>query len=428
MDGVKITKLPKAQVRCEVTVPHDVVEKLVPRALAHIGKEVELKGFRKGTAPANLVRAQVGEMKVLQEASFLAIEERYAAIIKEQKLRTIGEPQVEITKIAPGNPLCFTVVVAVYPAVALPDYKKIAAHEHAQRKPVEIKDEEVSGALEWLRESREKKALADRPAKSGDAVEIDFETRVGDVKVEGGESRNHPLVLGKNKFAKGFDEQLFGMRAGEQKEFALDIPVDHGNALLRGKHADFAVKMKSVFEREVPELTDEFARSLGAFPSKDTLVESVRASMRMEKEAADKEVFRKALIQKIAAAAKADIADVLVERELEKILQEMEQSAKEYGLLFAQYLSHLKKTKEQLREELRPQAQERVKIALVLAEIAKAENVSVSEEEVKTRIEKILTGVLAGKDPDPDLLFEYVSGILRNEKVFELLEKGNKEN
>ena len=425
MEGVKVTKLPKSQVRCEVTVPAEEVSRAMQRAARRLGETLEVKGFRKGKAPDEVVRREVGDARLLQEASFLVMEETYARITKEFELKVAGQPKVEIMKIAPGNPLVFVITAAVWPEVALADYRSVARALLKERTPVEVKEDEVHRALEWLRQSRRKETLVQRPAQKGDAVEVNFESRVHGVRIEGGESRNHPFVLGLSKFASGFDEQVEGMRQAEEKEFSLDIPTDHGRKEMRGKRVDFKVKLLAVREAAVPALNDAFAQSLGTFESAAALKENVREGLHREKEMQEREAFRKKLAEAIARESRAEIADILVAQEADKMLTDLESGLSEHGLELESYLSTMKKSVDDVRKDFRAQGEMRVKIALVLAEIAKKEQVSVSDEELTERIEEVLRKQTPEERRAADLalLSQYLSGIIRNEKVFALLEE-----
>ncbi len=428
MEGVIFKKLPQSQCMWEITVPAETVNGAFPRACEKLGAGLEIKGFRKGKAPLDAVRRCVGEEKIFQEASFLVMEEKYAEAAKESGVRIAGHPTVEVMKIAPGNPLVFQVTAAVYPEVTLPDYKEITRSIKHARAPVLVTEEEVNNALAWLCQSRRKEALVPRPAKEGDRVEVDFESRIAGVKVDGGDSRNHPFVLGKSKFADGFDAAVAGMSEGEEKMFSLDVPASHARAEMRGKRVDFKVKMNGVYEVTVPDADDAFAQSIGGFADKEALVSTIREGLQKEKEEQEKESFRSLIARSIAEKTRAEIADVLRERETDKMIAEFSQGLAERGLDMDGYLSSLKKTKEEMRGEIAKEAEMRVKIALTLGEIAQKEGITASPEEVRERVERILQkeNKEDQKRADRELISQYVSGIIRNEKVFALLESGMK--
>jgi len=426
MEGVTQKKLAKSQMFFEVTLTPEVFADAEKKALKAITEHVEIKGFRKGKAPEDMVRRHVGDAKILEEASYQAIDTAYADIVKEYAIHAVGQPKIEVKKAAPGNPFVCTITVAVYPEVKLPDYAAIAQKFSKDLEVPAVKDAEMKEALEWLRKSRRKEVLVTRPAEKGDFVEVDFEARQAGVKIEGGESRNHPLVIGESKFIPGFDAQCEGMQAGEEKKFSLQVPKDYGHEAFRGRSLDFTVKMNAVYAVQLPEINDEFAKSLGSFADVAALEKNISEGLHHEKEREQKEKFRNNVVEAIAKKADMEIADILVDQEVHKMIADIEHNVKDGGLDFETYLTHIKKTRAEVEKDLRVQAETRVRVSLVLAEIAKKENISASEEEVDVRVRDLLRQQEAYSGVDIELLNNYVSGIIRNEKVFALLESGNR--
>ena len=424
MNEITFKKLPKSQVLFEVTVPSDEVLSYKEKAALVLSERLEIDGFRKGKAPYDIVKQYVGSARVFEEAAYIAMDKKYQAIVAEHKLRALGQPKVEILKIAEGNPLVFAVTAAVYPEVKLPDYKEIAKQCEKERVPIEIKDEEVEKAVDFLRHSRRKEALVSRPAQKGDLTEVDFEIRSAGVKIEGGESKNHPIILGEGKFIPGFEDGILGARAGEEKEFSISVPEDYAKESLRGKKLDVKAKINAVYELTTPELTDEFAKTIGNFDTAQAMRDNIRDGLKAEKEAEEKERMRNFTVGKIADAAEMEVADILITQEVNKMISELAQSVQAHGADFESYLVHIKKTKDDLKKDFAKQAEKRVRISLVLSEIAASEQIKLDEEEVKKRMEETMARLRAedtGKI-DSDLLRDYVSGIMRNEKVFELLQ------
>lgn len=419
------TILPKSQMQYDITVSVEEVMETERRALNRISDTFEMDGFRTGKVPPDVVRKQISQERLFQETCFLVIEEKYAELVKTEGISVVGQPIVEIKKIATDNPLIFNARVAIYPTIHLPDYKKIAQAVMRQTRSVaEISEEEVQDMIRQILESRRKEVAVTRPAQKGDQVEIDFVSRINKVKIEGGDSRHYPFLLGKSHFADGFDDHLVGMCAGEKKTFSLVVSDDHKRPEIRGKQVDFEVKMNSVHEVTVPILDDTFVQSLGPVTSVDIFKEKVKAGLLQEKKARAREVLHLALIEAVAAETDIEIADVLIDQEVEKMCVELERKVGEHGLPFDAYLSSLKKTREELKKEIRAQGEKRVRISLVLGAIAQQEEVNVSPDEVSHRI----TQMRAQREEnwyhatDKELLFRYISGIIRNEKVLSLLE------
>jgi len=424
MEGIILKKLPGSQIKFEVTVPSDDVLSYKEKAALVLSEKLEIDGFRKGKAPYDIIKQYVGSARVFEEAAYIAMDKKYQAVVAEHKLRALGSPKVEILKIAEGNPLVFSVTIAVYPEIKLPDYKEIAKQREKDRASIEIKDEEVEKAVDFLRHSRRKETLVDRPAQKGDLAEVDFEIRSAGVKIEGGESKDHPIVMGEGKFIPGFEDGITGARVGEEKEFSISVPEDYGKESLRGKRLDVKAKINAVYELTTPELTDEFAKTIGNFDTAQAMRDNIRDGLKAEKEAEEKERMRNFTVGKIADAAEMEVADILITQEVNKMISELAQSVQAHGADFESYLIHIKKTKDDLKKDFAKQAEKRVRISLVLSEIAASEQIKLDEEEVKKRMEETVARLRAedtGKI-DSDLLRDYVSGIMRNEKVFELLE------
>lgn len=424
MEGIVTKKLPKSQALFEVTVPADEVMAQKDKAAEALSLHLEIDGFRKGKAPYEVVKQYAGSARVFEEAAYIIIEKKYREALAKSDLKIIGRPKIEIKKIAEGNQLVFNMTMALYPEVKLADYKAIAEKSTKEKKPVEVNEKELSEALSFIRRSKRKEIAVSRPAQKGDRVEVDFEIRSAGVKIEGGESKNHPIELGEGKFIPGFEDGILGMAAGEEKTFSITASLDYAKENLRGKTLDVKVRINLVFEVATPELTDEFAKSLGQFETAQALKDNIREGLRAEKEEAEKERVRNLLAQKIAEKSEIDIADILIDQEVDKMIMEMETSVKQHGVVFEQYLATLKKTRDDLKKDFKEPAERRVRISLVLSEIAKKEDVKLDESEVKRRMDEVLVRqqLASAGNIDFDLLHNYVSGIMRNEKVFELLE------
>lgn len=423
MEGIVIKKLPKSQALFEVTVPADEVMAQKDKAAEALSARLEIAGFRKGKAPYEVVKQYAGSARIFEEAAYIVIEKKYREAVVQSGLKIIGQPKVEIKKIAEENPLVFTMTMAVYPEVKLADYKAVAGECAKEKKSVEIKEEELNEALFFIRRSRRKEVAVSRPAQKGDLVEVDFEIRSAGVEIEGGESKNHPIELGEGKFIPGFEDGILGLVAGQEKTFSITASRDYVKEGLRGKTLDVKVKVNSVFEVAMPELTDEFAKSLGQFETAQALKESIKNQLRAEKEEAEKERVRNLTAQKIAEKSEIDVADILIDQEANKMISEMEASVKQHSADFEQYIATLKKTRDDLRKDFRAPAERRVRISLVLSEIANKENIKLDEAEISKRIDDLLIRqqITNAGHIDFDLLHDYIAGIIRNEKVFELL-------
>lgn len=376
-------KLPKSQVKLTITVPVGELAPHLDAAAAKISQEVKIEGFRPGKAPRNLVETKVGAMAVLQEAVDAVVQATYPEAVAQEKLKDVGMPEIKIEKMAPGNDLVYTATVAILPNVVLADAKKAKA----ERKNPSVTPEDVQKTLAELQKMHAKEVAEERAAAKGDKVDVDFQVFVDNVPIEGGTSKNHPVTIGANAFIPGFEEQLVGMKRDEDKEFELEFPKEYHESKLAGKKATFKVKAKTVYKIELPVVDDTFAKSLGGFQSLDELKKQIEKNMLTEREQKEQERLELEVLEKIAEKSKFDeIPDVMLENELDRMLREMEQQVGYQGGDFEDYLSHIKKSREDLRKEWRPQAEKRVKTALIVAEVIEQQKLTVPDAAIDAEI------------------------------------------
>lgn len=431
-----ITKLPKSKILLTITLNAEELKKYNDKAIAHFAEHIEVKGFRAGKAPKELVARKVGQNRIDGEASNIAIEDSYGQVVVDNNIDVVGYPKIDMVKFIPNQELEYKAEVAVFPECKLADYKEIAKSAgKSDRQEVKIEEKEINDALNWLVNSRAKYMKIERPSQKGDLAVVSYEMRLGGVKVENGDQKELPVFLGEEKsFIPGLGDQIIGLKKGDEKEFSLEMPKDFhppAGGQLAGKTVDFKMKVDDVMQKDLPELNDEFAMSLGKFENIEALKNNLKDGLLSEKTQKEKERFRIVLISKIAKESEMDLPDILVESELDKMIQELEHDVEHRGMQFDHYLEHIKKTKDDLKKELQEKAAERVKIAMVMRKIGEAENIKVSDEELTTKITDILmkfdampTGRQGKKeDIDQDKLHGYANNILTNEHVFEALEK-----
>jgi len=420
-----IKKLPKSQVEFSITVPTAEFEKFIDAAAEELSKDVKIDGFRPGKAPRNVVEQKVGAEKILAHGAERAIKKTYVDAIVKNKLDTIGEPRITITKIAAGNDLEYKAIAAVMPEVKLSNYRK---NTKTIKKPgaEKVTNEQIQKELETLQKSRAKLVTVSRKAKKDDRVEIDFEVFVDGKLIEGGAAKKHPLTIGENYFIPGFEDQLVGMKEKDEKEFELAFPKDYHQKKLAGKPAKFKVKMVLVQEKELPKIDDEFAKSLGNFENLTAFKKNLAEGIELEQKRKNEEKWRSVAIEKIADASQIDVPDMLVEQELEKMMAEFEQNIASMGLQLETYLENIKKSKNEITKGWKETAEKRVKAALVLKEIAKAEEIDVPSKEVEEEMNRVMAYYKSipdmEKKVDMERLYAYARGVVANEKVFQFLE------
>lgn len=420
---VNIKKLSSNQIELEIAISVSQAETYFQLAAFELSKNLKVDGFRAGKIPPEIVERELGSKKLYDETANLAVSKTLPRAVLENSIEMIGQPEIVVTQIARGNPMKYRAKIWVIPEIKLANYRGL----EVKKQKLEVKPEEIDKSLEYLRKSRTKLITVNRPAKSGDRVEIDFITRSNGIKIEGGESKNHPLIIGESRFIPGFEKKLEGMKNNEEKEFSLKVPENWHQKKLANRNLDFKVKMNLVQERDVPVLSDEFAKSMGDFQSIEHLRSSIREGIFEEKKIKEKERIRMELIEKVANNSKMDIPEALINIELDKMISELKVSIEDMGLDFDTYLHETKKTSEDLRKEWRKNAEKRVRISLVLREIAKKEKIKVSEEEISERINETLKYhpdiKKAEKNIDLSAFKEYTESIIKNERVFELLER-----
>ena len=306
---VNIEKLPGAIVKLKIEVPAKDVEEKLEETAKRLSKDMKIPGFRPGKVPVEVVKQQIGEMRLWQEACSAVFPQAYAKAVVDNKIEAIGQPKINVVKMAPNNPLVFTAEVAELPKIEMPDYKKVKV----EQKKVEVKDEDIERTLKHLQNTRAKQKKVDRAAKEGDAVVVDFKTYLNKIPVDKGEGKGHPVIIGEKRFIPGFEEKLIGVKADDKKEFTLPFPKDYHQKNLAGKDVEFKVEVKEVQEREVPELDDKFAQSLGKLKSMADLKEQMRKNIKLDAEQKEKARVEMELMDKIAEQIKVKIPDVLLE-------------------------------------------------------------------------------------------------------------------
>jgi len=333
MNKIKITKLPKSEVEIEGELAVEIFESFYRRSLEKLGANLEIPGFRKGKAPENVLAANLGEMKILEEMAGMALAEYYPKILEENNIDAIGQPAITITKLARQNPLGFKIRTAVLPEVKLPDYKKIAKKIKAEitdrEKDTSVSDEELEKTIEDIRKSRTPK---------------------------------------------------------DSEPLALD---------------------------------DAFVKSLGPFENVEDFKKKLRENIKLEKENQARERTRLKIMEAVIKDSVIELPEILVELELDKIIYRMESDITNMGLKFEDYLKQLNKKVEDLRKELRPDAEKKAKLGLILGAIAKAEKLAAEQEAVAKEVAHILEHY---KDADPERARIHAENVLTNEKVFQFLE------
>lgn len=382
---VEVKKLPKSQAELTVEVSVFELQPFLANTAAQMSKEMSFPGFRPGKAPYDMVKEKVGEAAIYQETAEDVIRKTYPKAVIEHDLPAVGQPEITLEKLAPGNPVIYKARVSLLPKIELGDYKK----PKAKRKAVKVEPKEIDKAVENLRRMYGKEILVERQAQKNDKVEVDFEVFLDNVPLEGGTSKSHPLVIGEGNFIPGFEENLVGMAKEQVKEFKIRFPKDYHKKDLANRLAEFKVKMLAVYKIELPELNDEWAKTAGKFENFARLQKHFSEDIEKKKKDQAEQVFEMEILDDIISKSKfEEIPELLMSSELDKMVKELEHDIQHQGMKFEDYLKAVKKTPEELKKEFTPTAEKRIKTALIIRHIAKEEKIEIGQKEVEDEIKK----------------------------------------
>jgi len=428
---IKIKKLPKSQIELEITVPESEMVVSFDKAAARISQKKIIKGFRPGKAPRAIVEKQFGQMAVVEESLEDIINKSLSEAIKKENLDIISRPEVSIIQAVPDSPLKFKAVVSILPDIKLGRYKDVKPDgKEIKLNPKSAEKKEIEEALDYLLKSRADFKEVVGPAQKGDTINIDFAGKINKEIFKGGEGKDCSIVIGEGKFIPGFEDNLEGMKKGEEKEFNIKFPENYFNKDLAGKEAVFKVSVRTVKERILPSLDDDFAKSLGKFDTVDALNASIKEGIEKENTLKEKERARSMILKEIVKNSEIEIPEVLVNRELEKMISEMQTNVTRMGMTVDDYLKQIGKTVEDLKKEWYNQAEERVKASIVLMKIADEENIKISEEDLDKEAELVFSSFGISREEiqksiDLPYFRENIRSNMINKRTLELLEELN---
>ena len=378
-----VTELPESRVRVQAEVSPQEIDRRVDQAARQLGRSMRIPGFRPGKAPAPVVLRRVGREAVLDEAVRESIGSWYAAAIDDAKISPVGEPEFDLGALpTEGEPLTFSIEIGVRPKATLGEYKGL----DVPRPSTEIADEAIDEELERMRERTARLETAERPAARGDFVVLDFVGTVDGVAFPGGEARDHLLELGGGRFIPGFEDQLQGVSAGEERTVKVTFPEDYGAEDLAGKDAEFACTIKEIKTKVLPELDDDFAVEQG-FDDIAELREDIRARQAAAQEETRERDFREAALDAAVANATVEVPEALIEARARELWDQMAHSLSHQGIPKETYLKLAGKTEDELVEEAKPDAENSLKRDAVLAAIVEAEGIEPDDTEILKELE-----------------------------------------
>ena len=345
----------------------------------------QIDGFRKGKAPRSIIEKRYGEGVFFEDAIDELFRENYGKALAELELEVIDSPRAEFGKIAKGEGFSATITVACYPIVDVKDYKGVEIDKVVQ----EVKDEDIDKEIEALQKRNARMVLVERPAKEGDTLLLDYSGFVGDDQFEGGTAERQELKLGSGMFIPGFEEQLVGATPGEKKDVTVTFPEDYHAEDLAGKEAVFHCLVHEIKEEQLPELDDEFAKDVSEFDTLGELKNSTRERLEKYAKASEERQMQDAALAKVVEANEVEIPSVMIEDEIDRMIQELDQQLRYQGLSVDQYVEFVGKDAKAFRDELRPDAERQVKTRMLLNGIAEAEKIEVSQEELEKELEEM---------------------------------------
>ncbi len=370
-----------------IEVSPEEFDKALDQAFKKVSKDVQIPGFRKGKIPRKIFENRFGVESLYQDAVDIVLPDAYMKAIEETNIEPVAQPEVDIETIEQGKPLVFTAKVTVKPEVKLGEYKGLEVEEQS----VEVTDEDVEKEIEHQREHHAELVVKEEgTVEEGDTVVIDFEGFLGDEPFEGGKGENHSLEIGSGQFIPGFEEQLVGKKAEEDTEISLTFPEDYHAEELAGKEATFKVKIHEVKSKELPELDDEFAKDIDEeVETLDELKKKKKEELEEQKKQEAENQKRETLLEKASENAEVVIPEAMVDTELDQMVKEFEQRLQMQGMTLEMYSQFSGQDVDALKEQMKEDAEKRVKTNLTLEAIVENEDLEVSEDDLNAELENM---------------------------------------
>ena len=376
-------KLEKSRVALTIETSAEEFEAAVNKAYLKMRGKINVPGFRVGKAPRKIIEKMYGAEVFYEEAVNIILPDAYEAAVKEQGLETVGYPQVELESCTKDG-VVFKCTVAVYPEVKLGQYKGL----EAPKAEVKVAAADVNARLKEMADRNSRLVSVERAVKKGDTADIDFEGFDNGVAFDGGKGENFDLEIGSGSFVPGFEEQLIGMKAGEEKDIDITFPENY-TPELAGKPVVFHVKVNEVKVKEVPAIDDEFAKDVSEFDTLKDLKADIKKKMTAERTEAAQRAFEDVLMAKVAEGVEADIPQEMVELQAERMMEQFKQQLASQGIPFDQYLKMTGTTEADFRQQAEGPASEQVKMDLAVEAIIKAEGLEASDEDVENEMKSV---------------------------------------
>ena len=404
------------ELKLEFTIEAKKFDEGMKKVYAKSAKYFNIPGFRKGKAPMAIVEKQYGSEIFYEDTFNEIVPEEYERELKENNIEAVSRPEIEVKQMGKGQDLIFTAVVQTKPEVRLGKYKGI------QLKKIEynVTDEDIEHELGHMADRNSRLVTVEnRPVENGDITVIDFEGFVDGKVFEGGKAENHELTVGSNTFIPGFEDQIIGMKTGEEKDINVKFPEEYFSEELKGKDATFKVKLHEIKKKELPELNDDFAKDTSEFDTLDELKASIKEKLESENANKAKYETEDAAIKAVTDDVEVEIPSGMIETEIDNMVKDIETRLSYQGMQLDQYLQMMGKTMEDFRKEYEEQAKTSVKTRLTLEAIINAENIEASEEDINKKL-KEMAEVYGKKEEElkeNEQFMTYIKDSLKNEAV-----------
>ena len=384
--SLQVEKLEGNMAKLTIEASADDFEEALEKAYQKNKSRLSVPGFRKGKVPRKMIEQMYGKEVFFEEAANIVIPSAYAKAVDECTEDIVSQPTIDIVQLEVGKPFVFTAEVALKPEVTLGQYKGI----EVDKADINATDKEVEDAIEKERENNARTiAVDDRPVQDGDVVVLDFEGFMDGVAFEGGKGENFSLTIGSGAFIPGFEDQLIGAEIDKEVEVNVTFPENYQEAGLAGKPAVFQCTVKEIKEKQLPDLDDEFASEVSEFDTLEEYRESVRKYIEERKEEEEKKEKEEKVVDAIIEGAQMDIPEAMITTQQRQMADEFAQRIRMQGISIEQYFQVTGLTRAAFLEQMKPQAESRIKSRLVLEAVAKAENIEASEEEYQAEIKKM---------------------------------------
>ena len=418
-----IEKLENSQIKINIRLTSEEFQKILEKETNDFARDIELSGFRKGRAPIEIIKKSLTKEQnetLIDRAINFAIQDFFALVVKQEKFEILGKPKAEKIDLKEDLSLDFEILAAIFPEIKLPDFKEVI--KEVKRNAIKIEEKEIDSSLDWIRKSRAKFTLKTGPAEKGDWVEIEYNSG----QIEGNKNFQDKFILGQGSFVPGFEYEIIGLKANDEKDFSVVFPNNYSRSEIAGKEIKFNLKLKNLQKIELPELTNEWVKELGVFQTIEDLKKNIKEGLVQEKTAGETARIQEEILEKIRGKTKIEIPENLIEEVQERMLEDFKNRiTRQFNTDFDAYIKQIKKTEKEIKNSFKESAKKRTENSLILQEIIKKEELSALPGEVENKVNEFLkkSGNSSNfSEFDLKNIKSYYKNEIETEKAFKFLE------